>query len=152
MFERVSRALSIRILLRGFLWEAASGLTFGCRRVIGRYMSKKLSLWVGLASFFVAGFAASGAAQASWIQGAVQVGPFLNCQVRNPFPYTVNVQAVQYQFSCMDPFSGFTAHYNPAVTCVGNCVLVPGFFNQFSGPSTFNCNLVAASCQAIVFP
>ncbi|MGZ3698430.1 MAG: hypothetical protein ACXWP5_09860 [Bdellovibrionota bacterium] len=107
----------------------------------------KSSLWlVALISALI-----SASALGAEIVGSVTVGPFFNCAVVNPFSIPVTVTGVQYDYTCQS-YAGPAFRYFPAVACLGDCGLLPGFGNVYSGPSTLDCNVVYASWVAETVP
>lgn len=90
-------------------------------------------------------------ASAGILYGTVQVGPYFNCAVLNNTPYNVVVTGIQYDYTCGDTL-GQTFRYSPYVSCALNCGLPSMLSNVYSGPSTFNCNVLAASCFVSTAP
>ncbi|MGK5088383.1 hypothetical protein WDW86_12560 [Bdellovibrionota bacterium FG-2] len=92
------------------------------------------------------------ASEASVFRGVVNLGPNLVCSVPNATGYGFAVGGIQYEYTCMNPYSGASFTYTPYVYCTANCGLYPFSTMNFVGPSTFNCNVVAAACVAYTAP
>ncbi len=86
------------------------------------------------------------------LYGTVGADAFLNCELENPTNGPLVVEGVQYQYSCMNPYTGAYLTYSPFIACAGNCEIDPLMTNVFSGPTPLNCNVVNASCYAVTNP
>jgi hypothetical protein len=83
--------------------------------------------------------------QSSWsrpIEGMINWGPFINCEVYNDGHRAELVRSYQYRITYTN---GYTETHN--LRCQFNCQVAPYSFQRFTGPRN-NPNVLAASCTA----
>lgn len=87
--------------------------------------------------------------QSAWsksIEGMINWGPFINCEVYNNSHRPETVRSFQYTITYSN---GFTENKN--FYCQFNCNIAPFAFQRFTGP-TNSPHVMAASCRAFTIP
>ncbi len=75
----------------------------------------------------------------------VSDGIYLNCIVDNDFEFPMSVRRVEYNFACGHPANVFHVRYRCGET-PQNCTIAVDDYQQFAGPSMYNCYLIQPHC------
>lgn len=102
-----------------------------------------------LSALIVITASAKDSAAAGTIEGQPVINAgYLNCLVENDYNFDVKVKSISYEFACQEVFYPYrTIGYVQKVSCGFNCKVEASDSQLFTGPSGFNCNIVAAECK-----